>query len=161
MQVMLVVGDFLELPSDEYASHVLEDQLNVNIEQLKDDMIKRLVSSRHKSDEPTIGLAETLVLMRRKREESLGRELFADPAWDILLDLYIARSKDRRISVSSLCIAASVPATTALRWIKSLTEEGWLVREADPHDGRRMYVRLTDQACDKMRDFLSACLQTG
>ncbi|WP_184476941.1 winged helix DNA-binding protein [Rhizorhapis suberifaciens] len=155
---MLVVGDFMELPCEEYARHVLEDRTDINAEQLKGDMIKRLASTRRGSEEPTIALAETLILMRRRREEALGRELFADPAWDILLDLYVARSRNRPISISSLCIAASVPATTALRWINSLAERGWLIREADPNDGRRMYVRLTDEASSKMRDFLNSCL---
>ena len=63
---------------------------------------------------------------RRLRDQFFGDGLFADPAWDILLDLTAARIERRPVAVSSLCIAAAVPATTALRWIKHLTAEGWL-----------------------------------
>jgi hypothetical protein len=45
--------------------------------------------------------------------------LFADPAWDILIDLFIASEEDQRISVSSACIGSAVPTTTALRYIKT------------------------------------------
>jgi hypothetical protein len=43
------------------------------------------------------------------REQFFGPDLFADPAWDILLDLYAARLEQQRVAVSSLCIAAAVP----------------------------------------------------
>ncbi len=58
---------------------------------------------------------------RRLRERMFGNpDLFADPAWDILIDLFIASEEGRKISVSSACIASAVPTTTALRWIKIL-----------------------------------------
>ena len=60
----------------------------------------------------------------------------------MLLDLYVQKARARPVSVHSLCIAAMVPPTTALRWIKVMTEKGWLVRARDPADGRRVYVGL-------------------
>ena len=87
------------------------------------------------------------------REQFLGQDLFADPAWDILLDLYAAQLEQQRVAVSSLCIAAAVPATTALRWIKTLTEMGLLVRTADPHDGRRVYIELSETAADGLEAY--------
>src|SRR5690606_24209072 len=62
--------------------------------------------------------------VRRLRDEFLPGDLFADPAWDMLLDLFAARLEQERVSVSSLCIASAVPPTTALRWIRTLTEKG-------------------------------------
>lgn len=81
---------------------------------------------------------------RRLRDTILAPDLFADPAWDILLDLLAARLENSRVSVSSLCIAASVPPTTALRWIRQLTDRGLLDRQADPKDGRRIYITLSE-----------------
>ena len=52
--------------------------------------------------------------------------------------------------VTSLCIAAAVPATTALRWIAQMTEMGLLVREQDPEDKRRAFIALSDSAADAM-----------
>src|SRR3546814_17984132 len=68
--------------------------------------------------------ARELLRFRRLRDRYFAGDLFADPAWDMLLDLYAARSQNSHpVSVSSLCIASSVPATTALRWIKAMEEK--------------------------------------
>lgn len=91
-----------------------------------------------------------MIRARRLRDELFGPGLFADPAWDILLDLTAARIEGRSVAVSSLCIAAAVPATTALRWIKQLTETGLLRRVADPDDGRRIFIELSDAAARRM-----------
>jgi DNA-binding MarR family transcriptional regulator len=74
----------------------------------------------------------------------------------MLLDLYAARLERRPVSVSSLCIAAAVPATTALRWIKTMTDAGLFVREADPNDGRRIFIALADGAADAMTRYFEA-----
>jgi DNA-binding MarR family transcriptional regulator len=57
------------------------------------------------------------------------------------------------VPVSSLCIAAAVPATTALRWIKTMTDVGLFKRRADPHDGRRVFVELSHGASESMRRY--------
>lgn len=95
---------------------------------------------------------------RRAREHFFPSDLFADPAWDMLLDLYAARLEGQMVSVSSLCIAAAVPATTALRWIKTLTDSGLFEREADDKDGRRIFIAMSDKAFASMEQyFQSAC----
>ena len=66
-----------------------------------------------------------LIRHRRRREQLFGDEVFADPVWDILLDLYASHYEGKNVAVTSLCIAAAVPPTTALRWIKVMTEKGW------------------------------------
>ena len=97
-----------------------------------------------------------IIRARRLRDQYLGADLFADPAWDILLDLYAANLENQRVAVSSLCIAAAVPATTALRWIKTLTDVGLLVRTADPEDGRRVYIELTPKSIAGLGAYLNA-----
>lgn len=97
-----------------------------------------------------------MLRQRRMREQHFPADLFADPAWDMLLDLYAARLERQPVSVSSLCIAAAVPATTALRWIKTMTDAGIFLREADPQDGRRIFIALSDGACDAMARYFEA-----
>jgi len=87
------------------------------------------------------------------RSRYFAEELFADPAWDMLLDLLQAESSNLRVPVSSLCIAAAVPATTALRWLKTMVQEGVFVRRADPHDGRRVFVELAPQTSQSLRRY--------
>jgi hypothetical protein len=91
-------------------------------------------------------LVRKIIRARRMREQFFASDMFADPAWDMLLDLYVARLERGQVSVSSLCIAAAVPATTALRWIKSMSDAGLFVRQDDPQDGRRVFIALGDDA---------------
>ena len=93
------------------------------------------------------------IRQRRMRDQHFASDLFADPAWDMLLDLYAAHYERRPVSVSSLCIAAAGPATTALRWIKTLTDEGIFVRVADPHDGRRIHIYLSDDSRQRLDEY--------
>lgn len=94
---------------------------------------------------------------RRMRDEVLGNELFGDPGWDLMLDLYIAQASGKRVSVTSAAIGSGKPMSTGLRWVKLLIERSLVVREADPYDGRRSYLRLTGTAYDAMEDFLARC----
>lgn len=109
-------------------------------------------------DEPGVDAAyvRSIIRARRLRDQFFRGGLFADPAWDMLLDLMAARLEGTRVAVSSLCIAASVPATTALRWIKALTDRGLFVRSADPQDGRRVYIALSDDAARALTAYLRA-----
>ncbi len=94
-----------------------------------------------------------VIRARRLRARYFDEELFADPAWDMLLDLLQAEIAQHRVPVSSLCIAAAVPPTTALRWIKTMTDSGLFQRRADPHDGRRVFVELAPAASDALRRY--------
>ncbi|WP_374147004.1 hypothetical protein [Sphingomonas sp. 28-63-12] len=98
---------------------------------------------------------------RRLRDQYFGTGLFEDPAWDMLLDLFAADLERARVSVSSLCIAAAVAPTTALRWISRMTEAGLFEREADPFDRRRAFMQLSTQARDGMRDYWLSVKRAG
>jgi hypothetical protein len=102
------------------------------------------------------GQVRTIIRARRMRDHFFKGELFADPAWDMLLDLMAARLEQQRVAVSSLCIAAAVPPTTALRWIKTLCDQGLFVRVADPEDGRRVFIELSDGAAAALAGYLKA-----
>lgn len=97
-----------------------------------------------------------MIKLRRMRERFFPPDLFADPAWDILLDLKAAALEGQNVSVSSLCIAAAVPPTTALRWITAMTESGMLVRRQDPADARRIFIELSPEASAKVEDYFTA-----
>lgn len=92
---------------------------------------------------------------RRRNKIFQSEELFGEPAWDILLDLFIAAKERRRVSVTSACIGSAVPSTTALRWISILERHGLLSREADPGDARRVYVRLSPRGYDAMLEYFA------
>lgn len=97
----------------------------------------------------------TEIRNRRSRARYFSQELFADPAWDILLDLFEAELLSRQISVSSACAAASVPSSTAIRWLSSMVKRGLLVRRADPGDGRRTLVELAPDTSIAMHRYFT------
>lgn len=92
---------------------------------------------------------------RALRTSFFDDAFFAEPAWDILLDLYIQQFQGHRTSITSACIAARVPATTALRWIGQLYEAGLINRRRDNEDCRRWFLELTATGLLKMEAYLS------
>ena len=104
---------------------------------------------------PDPRLVRKIIARRQKRRDYFDGALFADPAWDMLLDLTAARVEHRRVSVTSLCIASGVPATTALRWISQLVEAGLFERVEDEADRRRAFIGLTDAAADAMARYFA------
>jgi hypothetical protein len=65
---------------------------------------------------------------RRIREQQLGRDLFSDPAWDLLLEAFAADLNQLSLSEADLCQASPVGPATTLRWIDALERDGWLIR---------------------------------
>jgi hypothetical protein len=106
---------------------------------------------------PEISADQVLKVLhaRRMRSRFLPDELFADPAWDMMLDLLYAELSHQRVSVSKLCAASAVPATTALRWITTLVERGVFTRRADPHDARRFFVELSPETSRSLRRYFA------
>jgi hypothetical protein len=104
---------------------------------------------------PDPRLVRRIQRQRQLRARFFDGDLFADPAWDILLDLTAARAEHKRVSVTSLCIASGVPPTTALRWIGQMREAGLLQRNEDDTDRRRAFIVLTDRAADAMARYFA------
>ena len=102
-----------------------------------------------------------LIAARRKRSRYLSDDLFADPAWDILLDLLHAELSQHRVAVSSLCIAANVPPTTGLRWINNMVSHGLLVRRPDTRDARRVFIELAPEASTALRKYFAEIVEPG
>jgi DNA-binding MarR family transcriptional regulator len=114
------------------------------------DSTKEQVASENRWHEPATIMAvkaqqvRSTIKSRRLREDVFGDEnLFGEPAWDMLLDLYASHLEQKRVSVSSLQIASAVPGTTALRWMTRLESKGLIMRHADPFDARRVFVELS------------------
>jgi hypothetical protein len=89
-----------------------------------------------------VAFLETQFRIRRLRGRHLPGLTLGEPAWDMLLDLSVAHYWRRETSVTSLCIAADVPSTTALRWINSMTKAGLIVRRPCQRDGRRSFLAI-------------------
>ena len=119
-----------------------------------DDASQRLVRAPRPAL-PDPRLIRAIIRQRQLRARFFDGDLFADPAWDMLLDLAAARAEHKRVSVTSLCIASGVPPTTALRWIALMTEAGQLERVEDEADRRRAFIALTGRAADAMARYFA------
>jgi len=109
------------------------------------------------SDTPegVVAVATRLYALRRQRDQTLGVSLFSEPAWDILLDLFISDYDDRQLSVSAVCIGARAPSATALRYLSLLQESELVERVRDVTDGRRSHVKLTILGRRRMTNLLA------
>lgn len=118
-------------------------------------------------DPPTISplpgaeLAAWLFMARRLREEVLGADLFSDPAWDIILDVYAASARGEKIQISSLSPMSGVPSSTARRWAHKLIRMGFLERERDPRDHRLSYIRLSGEGHRRIMVFIDRLIAKG
>lgn len=111
-------------------------------------------SARELAISPEGECARAQLALRRRREALFGAALFGEPAWEILLMLFVAHQEGRYVTVSNLCHEAAAPATTVHRWLLVLTAEGLVVRIGDVHDRRRSYVYLSAVSVQKMRALL-------
>lgn len=126
-------------------------------------MVAKLERRPREADTPltTSEFVEEIRRVRALRAQFFAGGLFADPAWDILLELKHAENQQLVVTVSNLCAAADVPATTALRWISNLVDNGMLVRTSDRFDGRRSYVSLHRTTSEALERFLEQAVSEG
>lgn len=105
---------------------------------------------------PDPQVVRQIIANRQARSRFFDPALFGDPAWDMLLDLTAAHAEGAQVSVTSLCIAAGVPATTALRWLTQMVESGIFVRVPDPADRRRAFIALSEKAIAAMSAYFAS-----
>ena len=102
---------------------------------------------------PTIQITEdhvrSVLRVRRGRESILGWDLFSDPAWDVLLELYAAQFANRTASASELASVIGAPRSVIARWITTLVDAG-LVAPAGERIENEPTVALTENGAAKM-----------
>ncbi len=99
-------------------------------------------------------LVRHLIAARRSRDAFIPADLLGEPGWDILLDLYVSEAEGRVSYSSSCCLAAAVPQTTGLRYIKRLASAGLVTETADANDSRRTLIALTDAGREALNRWL-------
>lgn len=99
-----------------------------------------------------------LKTMRRLRSQYFPAELFSDPCWEMLLDLYDAALAGAEVTVTSLGAASGVPQTTALRRMETLQAHHLIVRNEDKADKRRTIIKLSDAGMQAVENFFETYL---
>jgi DNA-binding MarR family transcriptional regulator len=96
---------------------------------------------------------ELVLRVRRARSEIFGPELFSDPAWDILLQLFEAGLRGRKLRLTD--VAADVPPSTLARWAAALEERGLIRCESDPIASSTLWLTLSPSGELKMSGVLA------
>lgn len=121
--------------------------------------INAYVERRHYSGasiDNAASAARRLLMIERRRQEIGGcAGLFSDPAWFLMVDLFVRECEGRETSISSAVIASGVPATTGLRCLTALVSDGKLIRRPDPTDERRVFVSLSADMRFELTSFLA------
>jgi len=105
--------------------------------------------------------ARQLLAGRRQRDRYFDPMLFSNPAWDILLNLYVADAEGKPMSLLDSCTAAIVPQGVALRWLGYLRQEEMVMEVPDPARPRHMLVRLSGQARLTISSYLGSLVSLG
>jgi hypothetical protein len=137
---------------DEVAASIAE--LAERVAELEAKAAEQGAASLDFSAEKLATIASSIYQSRRLRADYFKGSLLLDPAWDMLLDLFIQKVRGRRVSANALCLATNVPRTTALRWIVVLEDEGLLRRSRKDDDPSLELVEITPAAFQQMRCFI-------
>ena len=98
--------------------------------------------------------------LRARMSLFLPRDLLVDPAWDMMIDLFVAAGTGERLFVKDLTLMSGESTTSAMRRIDRLQEAGLLSRHSDPTDHRRVRVRLTGKGYTAMAAMLDHLFDT-
>lgn len=118
------------------------------------NVIPKAVSREMHFETRLVAAAKRELTRRRKRSLHLPTELFGEGAWAILLDLYVSLHSGRQVSTTSACIAADVPATTALRWLEVLSSLELIKKSPDGTDKRVKHIIPTPKGYQSVRSSL-------
>ncbi|RYF12068.1 MAG: hypothetical protein EOO77_18120 [Oxalobacteraceae bacterium] len=75
--------------------------------------------------------AGAILKFRRIRSEILPRELFAEPGWDLLLELFVADANGHRLTARAVSERDNIPPSVLSRWLIHLTQIGFIIGDGD------------------------------
>jgi hypothetical protein len=113
----------------------------------------------HKGD--LTEFARQILAGRKQRDRYFDPMLFSNPAWDILLNLYVADAEGKPISVIDGCAVSTVPQGVALRWLGYLKQEEMVIEAPDPGRPRQTLLRLSDQTRITISSYLGSLTSLG
>ena len=96
-------------------------------------------------------VAERLYAERRKREEYFPVGLFGEPAWDLLLALFIANDDGRHVSLSEAYDKARIDPSHGPALVEKLIASGLVARSHN----RGNAILLTEHGSDRLSDYLA------
>lgn len=111
------------------------------------------------ADDDVMSVARAVYQSRKRRSIHFGSALFSEPAWDMLLVLFIYGDRGDRMSVTKLAEFSESPLTTAIRWLDYLESQRWIVRTPCPNDRRKFFVNLSDKGRSLMVTYFQSLIE--
>jgi DNA-binding MarR family transcriptional regulator len=115
-------------------------------------------AEERREDMNLVRVAEAVLEDRRRRSEIFNPAMFGEPAWELLLTLFVMDEQGPRLTIGRLSQAAGAKLTTALRWLEYLEDQDLIRREQHPNDARTAFIQLTDKAREALRVYLSGTI---
>ncbi len=72
-------------------------------------------------------------------------DLFANPGWALIIELYISQAEKRPLKLDEACSCMRVPRSTALRWIGLFERAGWLNALGEAASTHPKFLRLSEE----------------
>lgn len=150
--------------SDRYDSRVEDtpEGIDDRLRRIRDELA--LVESLVRSEtEARVTPADIGRIVRSAREgigQFFDAELFADPAFDMLLFVFLEEEAGRPVETSACYRASGVPRTTAVRWINMMVSSGMFESAPHPTDRRLALLSLSENARARVRQWLTGLRPT-
>ena len=106
----------------------------------------------------TTEVARVILEDRKRRGRIFNAGMFGEPAWELLLNLYVMDKDGPRLTIGRLIDSTKCAQTTALRWLQYLEDQDLIERQEHPGDARTAFVSLTKKARDALDHYLSQSL---
>ncbi|KQS03806.1 hypothetical protein ASG11_05735 [Sphingomonas sp. Leaf357] len=101
-----------------------------------------------------VARARNIMASRKARRKFFPADLFHEPAWEMLMALFIIYEGEHTMNVKALVSCSDAPATTSQRWIDHLHKSGLIDRVTDTIDRRRIDISLSERGHDAMTRYL-------
>jgi hypothetical protein len=100
--------------------------------------------------------AEALYTGRRIRDGMFPPGLFGELAWDILLELFLAKRDGQELPIEAVCVFAPAFRSTIERYVALLQKQGLVEMGSDPGDISRGRIKLSRSGHKLMSDFFAS-----
>ncbi len=129
-------------------SEALEETLKEAISAMERYLKEMSVSVDRSKAQDNKNLLKIALMVKRNivfREKIIPEILAPGPMWRILIEIYIAESKNTRISITDAALVSNIALTTSLRYTNILENAKLIFRKPDLSDKRRNWLHLTNK----------------
>ncbi|WP_230483516.1 hypothetical protein [Sphingomonas sp. Leaf21] len=154
------MGQAVDVIEDRYAlgADVEPAGIDDRLRRIRDELAVVEAMVRHENEIriAPVDIGQVVRAARQGIGQHFDASLFADPAFDMLLFVFLEEEAGRQVETSACYRASGVPRTTAVRWINMLVSLGMFESAPHPTDRRLALLSLSEPTREGMRQWLTA-----